>query len=408
MNRSRATALAVAVTGLLAAAAVASRASMPRSDFAELVAWATGTAAAGGLVLGASLQLARRRSVTLQIALLMLGTAAVLATGAWLGARAMFFSDHDTTALAVLLLATGGVGCAVALVTGARFAREIELVAVAARRLGEGQPPRVDGSVASADMARLSADLETTAATLEEARALTEAVERSRRELVAWVSHDLRTPLAGIRAIAEALEDGIAADGDAAQRFYTMLRHESERLGELIDDLFELSRAQAGVLRLEMERLSLPDLVSDAIAGVTPVAERKGVRVVGHVVGQVASSAELNGSAPELLRALRNILENAVRHTPADGSIVVEAGHDHMGAYVSVLDDGGGVPDDALARVFDVGFRADEARSPGGGAGLGLAIARSLVEAHRGRITVCNENGGARFTVWLPLEQANR
>ena len=404
MNRSRATALAVAVTGLLAAAAVASRASMPRSDFAELVAWATGTAAAGGLVLGASLQLARRRSVTLQIALLMLGTAAVLATGAWLGARAMFFSDHDTTALAVLLLATGGVGCAVALVTGARFAREIELVSVAARRLGEGQPPRVDGSVASADMARLSADLETTAATLEEARALTEAVERSRRELVAWVSHDLRTPLAGIRAIAEALEDGIAADGEAAQRFYTMLRHESERLGELIDDLFELSRAQAGVLRLEMERLSLPDLVSDAIAGVSPVAERKGVRVVGHV----ASSAELNGSAPELLRALRNILENAVRHTPADGSIVVEAGQDQMGAYVSVLDDGGGVPDDALARVFDVGFRADEARSPGGGAGLGLAIARSLVEAHHGRITVCNENGGARFTVWLPLEQVDR
>ena len=93
---------------------------------------------------------------------------------------------------------------------------------------------------------------------------------------------------------------------------------------------------------------------------------------------------------------------------PTMKPIVVEAGQDQMGAYVSVLDDGGGVPDDALARVFDVGFRADEARSPGGGGGLGLAIARSLVEAHRGRITVCNENGGARFTVWLPLEQVDR
>ena len=404
MSRARVPAIGVAVVGLTAAAVLASTVSMPATAFVELMGWAVGTAVVGGIALGSALHLARRRTVTLQITLLMCGTAVVVAGGAWLGARAMFLSSHDVTALSVLLLAAGSVGAAIAMVMGDRFAREISLVSVAARRMGDGQPPGAGGSIASADVARLGTELDETARKLEEARDRADAVERSRRELVAWVSHDLRTPLAGIRAIAEALEDGIATDEATAQRFHTMLRHEAERLGELIDDLFELSRAQAGVLRLEMERLSLPDLVSDAIAGVAPVAERKGVHLVGHV----ESSAELQGSAPELLRALRNILENAVRHTPADGSIVVEAGHDEAGAYVSVLDDGGGVPDEALTRVFEVGFRADEARTPGGGAGLGLAIARSLVEAHRGRITVCNENGGARFTVWLPLEQADR
>jgi signal transduction histidine kinase len=175
-----------------------------------------------------------------------------------------------------------------------------------------------------------------------------------------------------------------------------------ERLGALVDDLFELSRAQSGVLRLECERVSLDELVADAIAGVRPVAEAKGVLVEGRLPSR---GLALQGSPSELVRVLRNILANAVRHTPADGSVVVEATVEGADALVSVADTGGGIPEDQLDRVFDAGFRGDPARTPGtgGGAGLGLAIARALVTAHDGDITVANVDGGARFVVRLPV-----
>jgi signal transduction histidine kinase len=155
------------------------------------------------------------------------------------------------------------------------------------------------------------------------------------------------------------------------------------------------------VLQLQLQRVSLGDLVSDALAGASPVAAAKGVRLEGHLDGR---PAELEVSTSEVLRALRNILENAIRHTPSDGSVTVEAGSDDAGAYVSVIDTGGGISERDLPRIFEVAFRGDAARTPGdAGAGLGLAIARGFVEAHRGDITVRNENGGCRFTVHLPL-----
>src|SRR5262249_12822592 len=228
----------------------------------------------------------------------------------------------------------------------------------------------------------------------------------TRRELVAWVSHALRTPLSGIRAIVEALEDGLVDAPEVVARYYMTLRHEADRLAELVDDLFELSRAQAGVIQLQLERVSLGDLVSDALAGASPIAAAEGGRPGGRLDGPPGG---LGGWAAEVMRGLRNILENAIRHTPSDGSVTVVAGRDDGGAYVSVSDTGGGIPESDLARVFDVAFCGDAARTPGdAGAGLGLAIARGFVEAHRRDITVRNENGGCRFTVHLPLPPRSR
>jgi signal transduction histidine kinase len=228
-------------------------------------------------------------------------------------------------------------------------------------------------------------------------------MEASRRELVAWVSHDLRTPLAALRAMVEAVEDGVVDDPETVARYHAAMRAETDRLSALIDDLFELSRAQAGVVQLHLERVGLGDLVADAIAGVATVAAAKGVRLDGRVDGP---GPAIHVSTPELLRALRNVLENAIRHTPPDGSVVVEAGTiDPHRAYISVLDSGGGVPEADLERVFEVAYQADSARREGG-AGLGLAIARGFVEAHRGLISVRNEADGARFTVQLPCDPA--
>jgi signal transduction histidine kinase len=128
------------------------------------------------------------------------------------------------------------------------------------------------------------------------------------------------------------------------------------------------------------------------------VAAAKGVHLEGRVDGV---QAEVAVSTPEVLRALRNVLENAIRHTPPDGSVMVEAGSRSTEAYVSVIDTGGGIPEADLERIFDVGYQADSARSAGS-SGLGLAIARGFVEAHQGDISAANENGGARVTVRLP------
>jgi signal transduction histidine kinase len=405
-SAARVAAIVVALVGWGLAAGAGQRAAMPGRDFLHLFAWATGTGLVGGLGMAIAVRVVRRRSMTVQIAVLTSGVAGVVSFGAWSGARAMFYSPHDLDVLTILLLSAATVGLATALIVGDRFARELNVVSAATRRLGEGDEGVPTSEAANpattAEVAALVRELDETAQRLDQSRERERTVERSRRELVAWISHDLRTPLAGIRAVAEALEDGLASDDATRRRYYVALREESVRLGDLIDDLFELSRAQAGVLQHEFERLSLGDLVSDAIAGVAPVAASKGVRVVG----RIERDSDVFGSAPELLRALRNIVDNAVRHTPSDGSVIVELGEVDGGVFVAVTDDGGGVEETALGRVFDPGFRADAARTSGSGAGLGLAIARSFVEAHRGAITVRNENRGARFTVWLPAHDA--
>jgi signal transduction histidine kinase len=368
----------------------------------ELVLLAAGTAAVAAVVGALVLRTLRRWSLGAQAAAVAVVAVVGVGAGAWAGARAMFLSEHDLWALGVILVAAGAVGVASALLLGRRVGAASDALVGVARRLGDGDArPAGPGPAAPQELSRLHRELELTSQRLEQARTREQALDSSRRELVAWVSHDLRTPLSGIRAIVEALEDGLVDDPQTVGRYYAILRREADRLAELVDDLFELSRAQAGVLQLQLERVSLGDLVSDALAGASPIAAAKGVRLEGHLDGP---PAELEVSTSEVLRALRNILENAIRHTPSDGSVTVEAGSDDAGAFVSVVDTGGGIPERDLPRVFEVAFRGDAARTPGAaGAGLGLAIARGFVEAHRGDITVRNEDGGCRFTVRLPL-----
>jgi signal transduction histidine kinase len=398
--RARVLAVVVAAGIVLTALAVAATAMSSRDAF-ELVVIAAGTALAAGIVGALSLSLLRVRSIGAQVVAVALTTVAAVGAGAWVAARAMFISDHDLSMLIVVLVPAGTMAVAAAILLGGRVVDASAVLADAARRIGDGGAPgpRRHGDAPS-ELARLADELEATSARLDEARARERAIDASRRELVAWVSHDLRTPLAGIRAMVEALEDGVVEDPATVAQYHRRVREETDRLSGLVDDLFELSRSQAGVLRLELERVSLADVVSDALAGAAPIADARGVRLRGVMRDAVP---ELHASAPELLRALRNILENAIRHTPSDGTVVVEAGVDDGQAFVAVVDHGGGIPEAHLERVFDVAFRVDPARQ-GAGAGLGLAIARGLVEAHRGDVSVRNENGGCRFTVRLPMD----
>jgi signal transduction histidine kinase len=231
----------------------------------------------------------------------------------------------------------------------------------------------------------------------ETARERERRMERSRRQLVAWILHDLRTPLTALRAMAEALEDGIAAD---ARRYHRQIRAEVIRLSGTVEDLFELSRIESGTLSLSLDRIDAGDLVSDAVASMEALARACGVRLTGKAAGPLLIQAD----ARELSRALINLLANAIRHTPRGGRVRVAASAAADRILVTVADGCGGIPEADLASVFDLAWRRAETRLPGTGrgAGLGLAIVRGIVEAHQGRVSVVNTVGGCCFEVRLP------
>jgi signal transduction histidine kinase len=396
---------AVAAAGLLAALALAADASMPASDTSVLLGWAIGSAAVAAVVAALLLRVLRHARLAVQASIAAL--APVLAvTVALLGTAAtMFISSHDLRALLVVTVAAGTVGLVSALALGARVAAASQRLGDLAQRIGDDGAGAVTAVTRSgpSELVTLATELEAALARLAESRAQAAAAEDSRRQLVAWVSHDLRTPLAGIRAMVEALEDGVVDDPETVARYYRTMGRETERLAGLVDDLFELSRIHAGALNLDLEQIALDELISDAVAGASLAADAKGVELRGDVASP-PPTVEL--SIPEMARVVRNLLDNAIRHTPAGGTVWVEAAldDDRQAALVSVRDGCGGIPDPDLPRVFELAYRGDAARTPGdGGAGLGLAVARGLVEAHHGDISVENEGLGCRFTIRLPL-----
>jgi signal transduction histidine kinase len=361
----------VVAGGLAVAVAVAAIVGAPADDAASLIASSFGVALAA-YALG---RVAVRRSRSPVVVALI--PVVAVALGSLAAAKAMFVSSHDLSALVVVVVGAGTAGLLGALALAAELDRTRSRVAAMTER--------------------------------------ERALESSRRELVAWVSHDLRTPIAGIRAMVEALDDGVVADPDEVHRYHVRLVTEADRLARLVDDLFELSRIEADALALTLERVPLGEVVSDAVASAAVMADAKGVRLVGREDTAGGSggpgapggsrSVTVAGSAPELTRVVRNLLDNAIRHTPPGGVVEVAVGRYDGRAEVSVRDGCGGIPAEDLDRVFDLAYRGDAARTPSatGGAGLGLAIARGFVEAHRGDIAVRNEPGGCRFVVHLPL-----
>jgi signal transduction histidine kinase len=221
-------------------------------------------------------------------------------------------------------------------------------------------------------------------------------VEEARRGLVAAASHDLRTPLASLRLLVEAVDDGVA--GEDRDRYLGEIRTHVAVLSDLIDDLFELSRIEAGDISWTMRRVELGDLIGDTVAAFRTSAEERGVHLAAELPGEkVVAEAD----AEKVQRVLYNLIQNAIRHTPADGSVTVRAKGGPSGVEVEVADSGEGVPAGQNERVFDAFYRGDSARD-GDGAGLGLAISRAIVEAHGGRIWLEDGHPGTRVRFTLP------
>ena len=336
-----------------------------------LYALLSGAVIAGGGAV--ALRLLRGRSILVHIGVLLAATVLAVVSGVVTVARAMFLSAHDLQVVLLTVAASALVSLAVGLAFGRRLAASAVWAAQASAR---------------------------------ERRA-----EAGRRELVAWVSHDLRTPLAGLRAMAEALEDGVVSDEDVVAEYHRRIRVETDRMTRLVDDLYELSRINAGALRLVPTAIPLADLVSDALTTVAPLAASRRIRLIAADSGWPTVTA----SEPELTRAVTNLLINSVRYTPPDGSVHITAGGDHQDVWLAVADTCGGITEADLPRLFDVAFRGERARTPAGstelpgamaGGGLGLAIVRGLIEAQGGRVEAQNIEHGCRFVMRLPAAPA--
>ena len=382
------------------------------SDYVTMACYAALGAASAGLLGWPAVVLLRRRSLALSLFTVALVTAASLTASTIAVAQAMLLDRHDYAVVTIIL----GMGCVVSLIVAAFLSRQVvsgsRALTRAARTVGSVEGFTAPAAPLNSELSALSSELQATSARLAESRQRERALEHSRRELIAWISHDLRTPLAGLRAMAEALEDGVADD---PARYHSRMRTEVDRLTGMVDDLFELSRIQAGALTLSLSRVSVYDLVGDAIAGAYPLARERGV----HLVGGHVAPAPVQVDSREITRVLGNLLINAIRSTPADGTVAVAARQDEREVVVSVTDGCGGIDEQDLGRVFETGWRSGSARTPrapwggtlqGGavqhhgdtGAGLGLAIVRGIVEAHAGRASVHNVMGGCCFEIALP------
>ncbi|WP_405901247.1 HAMP domain-containing histidine kinase [Streptomyces sp. NBC_00727] len=353
-------------------------------------------AAAAGLLGAFALRLTRHRSLVLSLSIVAAVAVTAMLAGTLAVAWAMFLSPHDLTVVTTVVAMAAVVSLVTAMLLGRWVAARSRELTLAARSFGDGGTFAAPEAPATAELAALTRELAATSAKLDNSRERERALETSRRELVAWISHDLRTPLAGLRAMSEALEDGVAAD---SPRYLRQIRTEVERMNDMVGDLFELSRIHAGSLALAPTRVSVYDLVGDALAGADPLAREHGVRLVGGRIEEVP--VEVDGK--EMSRVLGNLLINAIRRTPADGTVALAAHRAPDGVVLSVTDGCGGIPEEDLPRVFDTGWRGSHARTPPAGAGLGLAIVRGIVEAHAGRAEVRNVTGGCCFEVTLPL-----
>ncbi|HEX6208868.1 MAG TPA: HAMP domain-containing sensor histidine kinase [Actinomycetota bacterium] len=390
--------------GLLGAAgagatvAIAAATGMPRADLAELSFLLAVAVLATVGVTATAARLLARSSFRVRIAAASLAGVAVALLNLGAFALLMFVSGHDAALTAVLLAYTGTVGVAAGLALGRSSRDGVARLEETARHLAEGDlDARVGRVEAGPELDTLARTLDEMASRLQEAQRREREAESRRRDLVAAVSHDLRTPLAGLRAMVEAVEDGVVDDPEDLRRYAHEMLRAVAALSTLVDDLFELSQLDADAIREEARRASLADVVASALAAVEPQRLAKGVSVETDL-----ADAATEPCSPRVTRVLQNLIQNAIRHTPADGSVRVEARRDAGRLEIAVTDTGEGIPVGSLDRVFEPFWRGDAARS-GPGSGLGLALAKRLVTAMGGDISVeSRPREGSRFAVLLP------
>jgi signal transduction histidine kinase len=379
----------------------------PAGDLWKMAAFLTASGLLSLGVMGVGLWLMQTdvlRTIRARIIGALVAGSVVALINVLFSALLMFASRHDVLLLSLLSFFAVVVSIALGAVLAGSLTDRLRAVSEAAAALATGDlairvpPPTAD---AASEVRALTVAFNRMATQLEEAAKQRADDDEARRMLVAAISHDLRTPLASIRAMIEAITDGVVTDAETIDRFHTTMGREIRTLSALLTDLFELSQLEAGQLALSLAPATIPDLITEVVEGLSAQAAAREIHIAAGIEGAVGPVVM---DTPAVRRVLTNLVQNALRHTPADGTVAVTARAVAEGVQVDVVDTGEGIPAADLPHIFERFYRGEKSRSrETGGAGLGLAIARGFVEAHGGRIWVESEAGqGARFSFILP------
>jgi len=339
---------------------------------------------------------------TLVLGYILAGGLALL--NVWVTARLMFIDQHDLALGTLLLIFAGGVSIAFGYFLSNSITQDLKDLVDGAEKISQGDFSTRVVIKGEDEIAQLAQAFNEMAIQLETAEAAERSLEEARRSLVAWASHDLRTPLTSLKVMLDALADGVVDDPATVARYLRQSQNEVSRMSALINDLFELAQLDAGHLEFDFEWITLSDLISDTLESFAAQADAQDVTLEGSVTPQV----DPVWAAPDKLsRILENLLVNALRYTPAGGSIQLCASLTNDQVQVDVRDTGKGIRPDELPFIFDPFYRSEKSRprvdDQSGGVGLGLAIVKGLVEAHNGHIWVASELGaGTVFTFTLP------
>ena len=322
-------------------------------------------------------------------------------------ATLMFLSGHDLVLLVSLVGFALGVSIFVGYYLSSSTVGHLLNIVDAARRISAGNiKVRVPVYVRD-EVGELAAAFNVMMDRLEASFNRHKELEQARKDLIVAVSHDLRTPLASIRAMVEGINDGVVNDQSTIMRYMRTVEAEVEHLSQLIDDLFELSQIEAGVLELHMENSSITDLISDTLASMSAQARVRNVNLKGAVDAEISA---MMMDARWVQRVLYNLVQNAIRHTATDGTVYIQASNTGTGVQIEIIDTGEGIPARELPHLFKRFYRSDSSRSrDSGGAGLGLSIAKGIVEAHGGQVWVKSIIGkGSTFGFVLPKSPIRR
>lgn len=391
-------AAAVTAAGALATLAIGAMIGMSGTELGPLalslvpalLLSVAAAALAARLLAGASI---RRRTlgVVAVASLVGLGNLIVLAS-------LMYLDGSDAGHLAVLLLYSAAAGGGAAFALTGTTTSAVDRLAETARRLGDGDlDARVGPIAGEPELDELARTLDEMAVRLQSSIERERELEAHRLDMITAASHDLRTPLASLRAMIEAIEDGVVPEGPERDRYLREMATSVDSLTSLTDDLFELIKLEVGAIEADTERSRLADVTAAALALCEGAALEKGLTVRADLAG-----AEAARCSPRLARVIQNLVQNAIRHTPPGGSVAVQGSLSDSGISLIVSDDGEGIPPESIDKIFEPFWRGEQART-GRGSGLGLTLVKRIVEGLGGEIRVSSEpSRGATFVVLVP------
>ncbi len=321
----------------------------------------------------------------------------------WLTARLMFTDQHDLLLGTVLLIFAGAIAMALGYLLSSSFLDRIESLDQAAKKIADGNLSVRVPIEGRDELAELAKTFNEMASQLQEMAEKRRELENLRKELIAWIGHDLQTPLTSVSAIIEALADGMVEDRETEQRYFDTAKKNISSLSHLIDDMFQMAQIDAGGLELNIDSVSILDLISDSLESFNELARQKGIKLQGSVVPGLG---EVQIDARRINRVLNNLIDNAIRHTPQNGQVEVRADKSDHKIIVDVIDSGEGIPPEEIPYIFDLFYRGETSRrSSAKGTGLGLAISKGIIDAHGGEIKVSSQPGETRFTFIIPQEE---